>query len=323
MAGGHPPRLPRGRAELTLVAPAKINLTLEILRRRGDGYHEIASVIQAIDLADRLRIAVGPGRGIRLTASGRRGVPAGAENLAWSAAHALLTEVGLATGTSQGDRAPTRVQVAIQLEKRIPIGAGLGGGSSDAAAVLIGLNRLLGSPLGARSLHRLAAGLGSDVPFFLVGGTCLATGRGEKLRRLPPLPISWIVLVTPAVSVETQWAYEARTIEQLTASGAWSRMLASAIRERSVSGIVRALVNDLEQVVTRRYGVVEEVLQGMREGEMLGARMSGSGSAVYALAKGRGEALRLASALRRRNHPVIVCRPFRSGCGQVASGSPL
>jgi 4-diphosphocytidyl-2-C-methyl-D-erythritol kinase len=320
MGSGRPPRLSRGREELALAPPAKINLSLEILRRRGDGYHDIVSVMQAIDLADGLRLAVTPGSGIELRASGLGGIPAGSGNLAWRAAHAVLAEAGLAGARSHEDGVATGVRVTIELEKRIPIGAGLGGGSSDAAAVLLGLNHLLGRPLGASALYRLAADLGSDVPFFLVGGTCLATGRGERLLRLPPLPVPWIVLVTPAVSVETQWAYQARTSQELTASGASSRMLASAIRQRSVSGIVRALVNDLEQVVTRRYVVVAEVLQRMREGEMLGARMSGSGSAVYALAAGRGEALRLASALRRRNHPVIVCRPFRSGSGQVASG---
>jgi 4-diphosphocytidyl-2-C-methyl-D-erythritol kinase len=322
MAPGRPPCLPNGGTGLKLIAPAKINLSLEVIGRRRDGFHDIASIIQAIDLVDQVGVGVAPGSGIRLSVSGAE-LATDARNLAWRAAHQLLEAVGLADPGAGGEDASPAVAVTIELEKRIPIAAGLGGGSADAAAVLLGLNHLLGRPLGVASLFRLAADLGSDIPFFLVGGTCFAGGRGERIRRLPPLPPLWVVVVSPAVAVETQWAYEARASEELTATGAWSRILESAIRQGSVSGIARALVNDLEQAVARRYVVVEEVLQRLREGEMLGARMSGSGSSAFALVGNRGEALRLAEALRGRNHPVIVCRPFCSGCGQLSTGRPF
>ncbi len=316
-------RVPRDRpqaAAVTVLAPAKINLTLEILGRRPDGYHDIASVMQALDLADELAIGIGPGSGISVQVVGAE-LPAGPTNLAYRAAASLLAALGAggrevnAGGDPEGARTgeTPRVAVSIRLHKRIPVAAGLGGGSADAAAVLLGLNHLFGRPLGAAALQRVAAALGSDVPFFLTGGTCLATGRGERLRRLPPLPDLQVVVVAPCIPVETQWAYAARSAGELTASGGSSSMLESAIRERSISRIARALVNDLEEVVARRYGVVAGVLEELRRGEIVGARMSGSGSAAYALVAEEAEALALAGALRRRNHPVHVCRPCRSG----------
>jgi 4-diphosphocytidyl-2-C-methyl-D-erythritol kinase len=311
-----------GAAELVLLAPAKLNLSLEILRRRTDGYHDIASVMQAIDLADHVRVRVEPGSGIEVEveraspAVERAEIPAGPGNLAWRAAAAGL-EAAVAAGGPAGAR------VAVHLTKRIPVAAGLGGGSADAAAVLLGLNALCGRPLGAAALYRLAARLGSDVPFFLAGGTCLATGRGELLRRLPPLPAAWVVVVAPRVPVETQWAYAARSSEGLTGGSPSASILESAIRQRSIPRIADALVNDLERVVARRYEVVAEVLEGLREGKAIGARMSGSGSSAYGLVEDRGEALRLAEKLRRLDHPVSVCRLFRRGATVVpAEKSP-
>jgi 4-diphosphocytidyl-2-C-methyl-D-erythritol kinase len=299
-----------GPGRVRVLAPAKINLTLEILRRRADGYHDLATVLQALDLADELVLEVAPGAGVTLAVDGAGVVPAGPANLAFRAAAIFLAaRAALVRGGT-----PRPIAVSIHLTKRIPVAAGLGGGSADAAAVLLGLNHLCNRPLGAAALHRLAAELGSDVPFFLVGGTCLATGRGERLRRLPPLPACRVVLAAPGVPVETQWAYAARTAEELTSGGASSSMLEFAIRERSWSGIARALVNDLEEVVARRFGVVAGILEELRRGEIVGARMSGSGSAAYALVVGEVEAQALADALDRRNHPVHVCRPSRAGC---------
>ncbi len=321
-------------AQVVVRAPAKINLTLEILRRRADGYHDVKTVMQAIDLADELAITLERGEGITVAVEGAE-LPAGRSNLAFRAAELVLEAIrarGAARAAATGSLREVlagRYRVSMHLKKRIPVAAGLGGGSADAAAVLAGLNHLMGCPLGSSEIGQLAAQLGSDVPFFLVGGTCLATGRGEELRRLPPLPPLWIVLVAPGVAVETQWAYEARAEEELTAQGASSSILEFAIRERSCSRIARGLVNDLEEVVARRYGVVAGVLEELRTGDIIGARMSGSGSAAYALVVSEAEARRLADALNRRDHPVHVCRPFRSGCqilpasGMVGAASGL
>jgi len=306
--------MPPEGASLELQARAKVNLTLEVLRRREDGYHDIVSVMQAIDLADQVRLRVRPGAGIELRVQGARlPLPAAAGNLAWDAAQAWRRAAELGRGGAGSVATYGEVAVEIELTKRIPVGAGLGGGSADAAAVLYGLNTLFGRPLGAAALFRLAAGIGSDVPFFLAGGTCRASGRGEKLRRLPALPPLWVIVVAPAIPVETQWAYEARSSEELTSRGASSRILESAIRKRSTSLIARHLTNDLERVVARRYGVVAEVLETLRAAKPIGACMSGSGSSAFALAEDRGEAMRLAEVLRRRNHPVLVCRSHSRG----------
>jgi 4-diphosphocytidyl-2-C-methyl-D-erythritol kinase len=312
VAGGEPARRAATRTEgraVDILAHAKINLTLEVLRRRADGYHDIVSVMQAIDLADLVRLRVRPGAGIELKVLGAD-LPAAAGNLAWDAAAAWLRAAG--PGGAGSVTAESEFAVEIELTKRIPIGAGLGGGSADAAAVLFGLNTLFDRPLGAAALYRLAARVGSDVPFFLAGGTCRASGRGEKLRRLPPVPPLWVVVVAPAVPVETQWAYAARSSEELTSNGAYSTMLESAIRKRSTSLIARHLSNDLERVVARRYGVVAETLEAMRAATRV-ACMSGSGSAVFALADEQREALRVAEVLRSRNHPVLVCRSHSRG----------
>lgn len=188
---------PERRAELTLPAPAKVNLYLQVLGRRPDGYHELVTVLQTVDLCDDVTVTLRPrarrapaGRpdvrmGLRAPAPG---VPDGPENLARRAAVALLDRSGAA-----GD-----VGVDIGLAKRIPAGGGLGGGSSDAAAVLRALDRLLGSPVGESGLAEIAAGLGSDVPFFLHGGTALCTGRGERVLPLaPPRPFGLTLLLPP------------------------------------------------------------------------------------------------------------------------------
>jgi 4-diphosphocytidyl-2-C-methyl-D-erythritol kinase len=304
-------------AEVTLDVPAKINLTLEVLRRRDDGYHDLASVMQAIDLSDTLRVRVRKGTsGIALAAGGAE-VPQGPPNLAYKAAAAFLAAVA---ERPAGEPRLKGSGIEIELTKRIPVGAGLGGGSADAAAVLLALNRLAGGPLGAGRLHRLAAGIGSDVPFLLTGGTCLVGGRGERLRRLPPLPSLWIVVVAPAVPVETRWAYGARSERELTGTGSSSRMLESAIRRGSAAQTGLYLLNDLEVVVAERYPVVGEVLEAMRGEETIGAGMSGSGSSSFALVTDHAKALRLAERLHRFNHPVHVCRPLRRGPSAADEG---
>ena len=281
--------------------------------------------MQAVDLADEVAITWrAEGRGIALATTLELPDPAARlpldhTNLAWRAAEAFARATGdlraLAGGAANAHDA---ARIGIHLRKRIPLGAGLGGGSSDAAAVLLGMNQLAGWPLGSRALHELAGGLGADVSFFLVGGTCHASGRGEVLRRLPPLaPLTTCVLVAPRTPIDSRWAYAAWDLEPLTGHKVSASILESAIRQRSLPHIASALVNDLEQVVVRRYGVVAEILSDLAARRVLGARMSGSGSSVFALIEDHGEALQLAAELRRQEHPVIVCRPSPTGCRPV------
>lgn len=169
---------------LNLPAYAKINFTLEVFGRRSDGFHEVSTVLQSISLADRIEIELG-GEGTRVSVSGA-GVPSGPENLTWRAVEALRERTGFRGG------------VHVHLVKNIPVASGLGGGSSDAAAVLVGLNSLAGLDLAPGELLQIAAGLGSDVPFTLAGATALARGRGEELTWLPSPPPMWLVLAMPA-----------------------------------------------------------------------------------------------------------------------------
>jgi 4-diphosphocytidyl-2-C-methyl-D-erythritol kinase len=199
------------QAFLRLSCPAKVNLSLELLGRRPDGYHELRSVMAPISLADDLELRLAAEPGVRLRVEGAD-LPAGPDNLVHRAAALVLDEVrAAAAGAAHEPAAPG---VEIRLVKRIPVGAGLGGGSSDAAGTLVGLDRLLGSPLGPARLARLALRLGADVPFFVGGRAALATGVGERLEPLPPLPTLWMVLVNPGFPVSTADVY--REFDALT-----------------------------------------------------------------------------------------------------------
>lgn len=251
---------------IRLAAPAKLNLYLEILGRRDDGFHALETVFQTVDLHDTVAVGLEPGSGIALACSDRT-LPTDSGNLAWRAAQAFL------------ERRRLNGKVAIQLEKRVPSGAGLGGGSSDAAAVLRALNRLAPDPLPAPELHAIAATLGSDVPFFLVGGTAHALGRGEELTALPDLPRLAVTVMKPARDLPTPAVYKALSDTERGPRPAhgvawWLEALrhlpAPPLENRMTSAAVRLEPQVTELLVhLRRLGVAH--------------LMSGSGSACFAL----------------------------------------
>ncbi len=247
-------------------AYAKINLGLEVLHRRDDGYHEIRTILQTIDFHDRLSFESAP-RGIHLTVEGPD-IPEGADNLVHRAAR-LLAE---AAGCSEG--------AAIHLEKRIPAGAGLGGGSADAAVTLLGLDRLWGLGASLSDLHRLASRLGMDVPFFLYGGTALAVGRGDEIYPLE-LGIDFpIVLILPDFSIATASAYGNLRLTNREAGltlqhFAWSTL--------GVSTTLGELVNDLEGAAGENSVSIGTLKQLLLDRGALSSMMSGSGSSVYGL----------------------------------------
>jgi len=235
----------------TLIARAKINLYLEILGSRPDGYSEVAMVLQSIHLADRLQLKSRP-HGIHLTCD-RPEVPADARNLAYQAAELLQKECHSAAG------------VEIHIEKHIPVAAGLAGGSADAAAVLVGLNQLWGLGLTVGELQSLAARLGSDIPFCIQGGTQLATGRGEVLEPLADWEGIPVLLAKPKhLGVSTAWAYQAFRSRQGSLGGdalpkptlpTLPQALA-ALSRQDPPALARSLRNDLEQVVLPEYAIV-------------------------------------------------------------------
>ena len=246
---------------------AKLNLGLEVLGRRGDGYHEIATVFQELDLADRLSIE--PAGGFSLEVAGNA-ISAGPENLVWRAGDLLARSCGVALGAR------------LRLDKRIPVQAGLGGGSSDAAAALAGLNRLWSTGLSVPDLMELGARLGSDVPFFLVGGTAMGLGRGDEICPLPDLPPLWVALVTPPRGLSTAAVYRGAQAS-LTGFGKSNIMKRFSRFYLCGEGLEELVRNDLQPAAAALHPAVEAHCRSLREAGALGAALSGSGSAVYGL----------------------------------------
>jgi 4-diphosphocytidyl-2-C-methyl-D-erythritol kinase len=248
-----------------LRAPAKINLHLAVTGKRGDGYHEIVSLMAPVSLYDELWIDPAAGQ-IRVECSAAD-LPRDGRNLAARAAAAFFEASGRGGGA------------AIRLVKRIPVGAGLGGGSSNAAAVLNGLNRHFGHPLDRAQLHRLALGIGADVPFFLMGRPALATGIGDRLTPYAGLPPMGVVIVFPGVALSTARVYAAVKL-RLTACGKKSKV--SALKTQPFD-IRRHLCNDLEAVAARICPPILEAKAALRAQGADGVQMTGSGSAVFGL----------------------------------------
>jgi len=248
-------------------APAKINLCLSVLGRRADGYHAIDTVLQTIDLHDTVTLRRGsaPGVSIRVAGPAVGGVPEDETNLAVRAARELAERTGHA------------LELGIELEKRVPAGAGLGGGSSDAAAVLLALARRFAVPDPVRTVTDLAAGLGSDVPFFLRGGTWRGIEKGERLVEIEPPAERWGVLVVPRERVSTAAAY------------AWWDEANGAPLAPGKSGYSggtldwKATANDLEKVVVPRYPSIARSIEAVAAGPAVVARMTGTGSGVFGL----------------------------------------
>jgi 4-diphosphocytidyl-2-C-methyl-D-erythritol kinase len=285
---------------LVLSAPAKVNVGLWVGQKRSDGFHDIVTVIAPVAFHDTVSIrrvssgvTVGP-LGSKPQASS--GIPWDTGNLAYRAAETFFQ----ATRVSAGCR--------IRIAKRIPVGGGLGGGSSNAAAVLKGLNRLFGKPLSPRRLRRIGASLGSDVPAFLMNGPCIARGRGEKLRRIR-LPHLNLLLCFPGHPVRTAWAYaeldrRRRAGRGLTRPAITPKILRAALRRNEPDKVAAQLTNGFEPAVFRRYprlGLAKELL--LRHGA-LAASLSGSGSTVYGLVGTKGWKDPMAALARSGFHCV-------------------
>lgn len=267
---------------MTVEANAKINLTLDILGRRDDGYHEVAMVMQSVGLFDTLRMESIPD-GIVLHMD-TAALPVGESNLAWRAARRFLDVHGITCG------------VRIEIEKCIPIAAGLAGGSADAAAVLRGMNTLFKTAMSAAELSRLGAEIGSDVPFCLHGGTMLATGRGEILTPLSPGLTAWVVLAKPPIEVSTAWAY--RAFDEKAAAGKRRTLaMVRALGEGRLEEIAARLGNDLEAVTEIAHPIIGAYKRMLTQNGALASLMSGSGSTVYALVRDEETARGAAAAL--------------------------
>jgi 4-diphosphocytidyl-2-C-methyl-D-erythritol kinase len=285
-------------------APAKLNLFLRIVGRREDGFHELETVFQSIDLADELTFA--PADELQLT-GGSDAALQGPDNLVWRAAAALREAAGCVRGAS------------IHLQKQIPVGAGLGGGSSDAAATLAALHRLWELDLSRERLAELAAALGSDVPFFLHGGTMLGRGRGEILEPFPHPSFLTFVLVQPPFPVATARAY---ALYRPAPCGAPTL---EAFRRAWASGdpecLAPLLRNDLEAGVFGEWPELAVLREELLAAGAVGARMTGSGSVIFGLARDAEHARQIAERMMRPGLWVRVARAIDSQV-QESPGAP-
>ncbi|GAK43141.1 4-(cytidine 5'-diphospho)-2-C-methyl-D-erythritol kinase [Paenibacillus urinalis] len=265
-------------------APAKINLMLDVLHKRSDGYHEVEMIMTMVDLADRIEMSEIK-RDTIMISSQAGYIPLDEKNLAFQAAKLVK------------DRYDVKKGVYIHLDKKIPVAAGLAGGSSDAAATLRGLNKLWGLNISDEELRLLGAELGSDVPFCITGGTALATGRGEQLHQLPNPPQCWVVLAKPPINVSTAEVYGRVRSDQIQRHPSAKRM-EDAIRNQSFAGVCKELGNALEDVTLKLHPEVGQLKEAMMKLGADGVLMSGSGPTVFGLVSKESKVPRIYNGLR-------------------------
>ncbi len=248
---------------LHLESHAKVNLRLEILKRREDGYHELRTVFQKISLHDTLHFSLRKEKGISITAD-HPSLPLGKENLVYKAVQSMLRVCEYRGG------------VEVKIEKKIPLGAGLGGGSSNAATTLMALDRLLEMNLPQKELMKMGLGIGADVPFFFLKSAAIGSGIGERLKK-EELPNLWYVLIYPNFEVSTRWAYRHFVLTNRQFRINLHKFL------RTPEGVSRILLNHLEDVVSRRYPQIGLMKKKLLSAGAMGALMTGSGPTVFGL----------------------------------------
>ena len=254
---------------IRLKARAKINLGLDVLRKREDGYHDVRMVMQTIGIYDRLIITRIPEEDIRIK-SNLFFLPVNENNLIYKAAKLLKDSFGFAGG------------VEIDLNKFIPVSAGLAGGSTDAASTLFGLNRLFDLGLSTKELMELGVSIGADVPYCVMRGTALAEGIGEKLTALPPLPRCWILIAKPPINVSTKLVYESLDMNGVDKHPDIDGLI-DAIKRQDINGVCSLMGNVLENVTVPLYPVIESIKNDMMDNGAINAMMSGSGPTVFGI----------------------------------------
>ena len=287
------------KESLVLESPAKVNLRLEILRKREDGYHELKTIFQKISLNDTLHFSLKKSKGISITTN-HPDLPLGKTNLVYRAAHSILRKSNYKGG------------VAIQVEKRIPLGAGLGGGSSNAATTLKALNQLLETNLSRNELMELGLEIGADVPFFLLKGAALGLGIGERLKKIIVSDL-WFVLIYPNLEVSTKWAYQ--NFDKSLSEPTQSRLQPSSRKAQRLAnqrfhinldkflktpeGVSQILFNHLEAVVSKEYPQIDVMKKMLFAAGAVGALMTGSGPTVFGLFPGERVATKAYEKIER------------------------
>ena len=278
-------------------AYAKLNLTLDVLGKRDDGYHDLQSVMQTISIRDDIEIDVGTGKPWKLLCS-VEGIPTDETNLAWKAAKVYCDAM---------HKDPNGLE--IRITKRIPSGAGMGGGSADAAAVLRALNRYYDNPLSLFALAELGAQVGSDVPFCTLCGTAMVEGRGERLRKLPDMPDCVFVVCKPEFSVSTPELY--KKIDSVDiANRPNNRAMESALVAGDLGKVAENLCNVFDPVVTEEHLELNYIKSIFNSYGAVGYQMTGSGSAVFAI-------------MAEFEHAAVVCNMLKDNYSQIFIGKPV
>lgn len=270
--------------DISLKALAKINLGLDVVRRREDGYHEVRMIMQTIQLYDRLDIKRTHEPGIQIQTN-LSFLPVNENNLIYKAAKLLMDEFSITDG------------VSVKLDKRIPVAAGMAGGSTDAAAMLIGVNRLFSLGLTKRQLMERGVQIGADVPYCIMRGTALAEGIGEALSPLPPMIKCPVLIAKPSISVSTKFVYQNLKLDDTTIHPDIDRLI-DDIKAKNLHDIAAHMGNVLETVTIPNYPVIDEIKKHMLSNGAVGAMMSGSGPTVFGLFDDEDTAKKAYKAMR-------------------------
>ena len=270
--------------DISLKALAKINLGLDVVRRREDGYHEVRMIMQTIQLYDRFDIKRTQEPGIQIQTN-LSFLPVNENNLIYKAAKLLMDEFSITDG------------VSVKLDKRIPVAAGMAGGSTDAAAMLIGVNRLFSLGLTKRQLMERGVQIGADVPYCIMRGTALAEGIGEALSPLPPMVKCPVLIVKPSISVSTKFVYQNLKLDDTTIHPDIDRLI-DDIKAKNLHDIAAHMGNVLETVTIPNYPVIDEIKKHMLSNGAVGAMMSGSGPTVFGLFDDEDTAKKAYKAMR-------------------------
>jgi len=279
--------------EIKIDSYSKINLTLNILAKRQDGYHDIETIMQSINLADRIFIKEEK-EGIKIKCSHPL-VPVDAQSLTYRSAEKILSRYRIKKG------------VKIKIDKKIPLASGMAGGSANSASILVGINNLFALNLSNKDLREIGEELGMDVPFCIQNGTALAYHKGEKVTPLPPInPPLWVIIINPGFEISTKWAYNNLYLERIKKERNNTKAMLKALKERELQGIAKNLFNSFEELIIKRHPEIRKIKDRLIEEGAMGALMSGSGPTVFGIAQNKEQALKIYEKLKSEYKSIWI-----------------